>query len=148
MKFLDYLQEEYFLRIGDTEIWKNPSSSELIKLVNEFSRFRHLLVRWAVVPETKNVYVWNSNTDCFHWKLADDAKLDFNRKNAIFGYGDCKEGKIFISRKDDYRYGDNDDTIFSEKELAWLKSLKTFVWNIKEESKVYDKYNKGNIKWD
>lgn len=126
MRFLNYLKEEYLSRIGGVEVYKNPISDDLKEIVKSTGS-PHPEVRFTLTPSTKNVYVWDANHDLFHWRLADMHATEVNRQNSVFGYGGIRNGKIHSSR-DGIRYGDSDTVKFSKKEMAWIKSLKLFVW--------------------
>jgi len=57
MKFIGYLKEEYISRLGDYEIFVNPTSTEL----SSISKARPIEVRFFVDFEKKNLLVWNIN---------------------------------------------------------------------------------------
>jgi hypothetical protein len=121
----NYLNEEYEFRYQDAEVFKNPNKSDILFLSKER---RDGQVRFAMVPETKNVYVWCATHAFFHWMLADQKFTEVTRENSLFGYGHVKAGKIHVVSKDSIRFGDDGCTEFSPEELKWAMSLKLFQW--------------------
>jgi hypothetical protein len=65
MKFKEYLQEEYFIRAGNWEIFKNPSRKEIQDAMKQgkYKRLRFLLTK-----DGKDLYA--ANADCYHGYMA------------------------------------------------------------------------------
>jgi hypothetical protein len=96
MKFLKYLQEEYFGIVNSkylgkpsvAEIYKNPSPSELRKNI---IKDKDPDVRYIIDIDKKNLYVWCAY-DLNHDKVIKDLGIKLNRY--FRGTGDAKSGKI------------------------------------------------------
>lgn len=125
MRFADHLKEEYGFRYGNAEVFKNPTTDDLRAISKEIHRSATPMVRVCMVPSTKNVYIWNSYHDFFHWKLADTKFTDVTRTNSLFAYGTIKGNKVELSN---LRCGDDDNTEFTPEEIKWMKSYKLFKW--------------------
>lgn len=121
MRFNTFLQEEYSYRYNDTEVYKNPTTSDLKELHKQSTE-----VRFAIVPSTKTVYVWDAYSIYFHWRMADNKDTEVTRDNALFGYGRNKSKVIEVF---DIRCGDSGNTKFSPVSMNWVKSLKLFNWS-------------------
>lgn len=64
MKFINYLNEEYYKRFKNTEIYVNPSRKELLSAFGKGAA-----LRWMSNWKKKLIYVWNA--DYIHLEVAD-----------------------------------------------------------------------------
>jgi hypothetical protein len=121
MRFLNYVQEEYSYRVGDTEIYKNPTITDIKEIHKQSNQ-----VRFAIVPSTKTVYMWDAYSKYFHWQMADRKDTEVTRENAIFGYGTIRSKVIEVF---DIRFGDNHSTKFNPTAMKWIETLTLFNWS-------------------
>lgn len=94
MKFLKYLSEEYYKRVGKTEILVNPSPKELLKTYGNNN-----MVRWISNWKKKEIYVWDSEK--LHYTILDNcSELEVNclvRGTAIIH----PNGKLYTDTSED-----------------------------------------------
>lgn len=107
MKFLRYLQEEYFGSLPDKvykagvaknisiEILRNPSIADMKKISKFHSRIGggDSYLRFLIDTKKKDLYIWTANSQILH----DDVSKHFKLKYDLKGYGDLSsKGKLRI----------------------------------------------------
>lgn len=134
MRLRQYINEEYFGRTKNTEVFRNPGRKEL-------KRFKE--VKFLLDSDTKNIYVWNASS--IHWNVWDNViktetgdSRDYMKAllHMFPGSGIVKGNKIEITESEIFNiyfiYGEK----FDEKTSKYIKQkfswAKKFFTNWKE----------------
>ena len=114
MKFLKYLQEEYYKTLPgtfdmDTEVFINPSSSDLAKMNKnnrDYCKLNNitpgpLIVRFLGDYDKQRLYVWNANLQT-HDFVGKRVGLDIYHSRCFYGLASVKNNKIDYEKKSKY----------------------------------------------
>src|SRR5574343_1731830 len=121
MKFKQFLNEEYYGRIYDTEIHKNPSKSQIQKLARESGVKR---IRFAVNFETKTIFVWDAHDfvhiDVIKKVLEPDIPYDYIQPEYYMGNGRFRDGLI-VHSSDSYKMNKDAQKYLKDVNDEWTK---------------------------
>jgi len=100
MRLYKFLNEKYFGRKGDCEVFVNPTIKEIIEInSNE--------IRFVADNKKKKFYIWDANLE-IHVGIWDnvigDSNREFNDKTLFTGITKVKDGKLHIKRSDELEY--------------------------------------------
>lgn len=118
MNFRNYLKEEYFSRIGGTEIFVNPSWSEISKIDEVEQRG----VRFIADPKKKKIYVWPAY-EAIHLTVFEKAmKKNWTDKfNYFMGEAKKRGDQLIVFASDSLEYAPEKYSWIANINWSWTK---------------------------
>lgn len=98
-KIIDSLNEVWFSEVGGVDIYKNPDSTDIKDIRDSFRtsmRYENVF-RFAIILDTKDVYIWNGNSLDHDVILKDFGINKLNRLRGIY-YQDEKEMAFVLTQ--------------------------------------------------
>jgi len=127
MKFREYINEKYWKRIDNVEVFINPSWKELMEISNKGKDN----IRFSAYCDKKEVYVWNAIL-LLHQEVEDKTGYEHydDNENLIAGIAK-KKGNIFEMHRSDQLedIGNNMLKSIINKNWNWIKKNKIDINN-------------------
>jgi hypothetical protein len=139
MNFFRYINEEYCIRSGKTEVFVNPDSSDLMAIKKTAEEARQKIspiskkvysIRFTADASTKKLYVWdagNANHRVVVNLLKKKRKIKSNQTeyedpNLLNGLGRIEGNKITMDESDDFWLYDRESVDPKlDQDWDWLK---------------------------